>query len=57
MTVTDENKKEYVQLVVEQKLCKSIQPQIDQFLKGFHEVLFAVTKRRTGGYLTGELGR
>jgi E3 ubiquitin-protein ligase HUWE1 len=39
IAVTDENKKEYVQLVVEQKLCKSIQPQIDQFLKGFHEVI------------------
>ena len=36
--VTDENKKEYVQLVVEHKMSKTIRPQIDQFLKGFHEV-------------------
>jgi len=37
--VTEENKKEYVQLVVEHKMSKTIRPQIDRFLEGFHEVI------------------
>ena len=37
--VTNENKPEYVRLVTEQRLTKSIQSQIDAFLTGFHEVI------------------
>lgn len=39
MAVTNENKHEYVRLVTEQRLTKSIQSQIDAFLSGFHEVI------------------
>ena len=37
--VTEANKREYVKLVTEGKLTKAIKPQIDAFLKGFHEVI------------------
>ncbi|WFC97362.1 HECT-type E3 ubiquitin transferase [Malassezia yamatoensis] len=37
--VTNENKHEYVRLVTEQRLTKSIQSQIDAFLTGFHEII------------------
>ncbi|XP_013408033.1 E3 ubiquitin-protein ligase HACE1 isoform X2 [Lingula anatina] len=37
--VTDANKKEYVQLVTELKMTRAIQPQIDSFLRGFHEFI------------------
>jgi len=37
--VTDANKEEYLQLIAEKKLTKSIQGQIDAFLKGFREII------------------
>lgn len=37
--VTQENKVEFVKLVTELKLTKSIQAQIDAFLKGFYEIV------------------
>ncbi|KAJ3143786.1 hypothetical protein HK101_003081, partial [Irineochytrium annulatum] len=37
--VTQENKLEYVKLIVEQKLVSAIKEQIDEFLKGFHEII------------------
>jgi E3 ubiquitin-protein ligase HUWE1 len=37
--VTEENKAEYVKLVTEQRLTKSIQEQIDSFLDGFWEII------------------
>lgn len=37
--VTQENKIEYVKLITEQKLTRSIQDQIDAFLKGFYEIV------------------
>ncbi|KAJ1983136.1 E3 ubiquitin-protein ligase tom1 [Dimargaris verticillata] len=37
--VTEENKHEYVRLVCEQRLTRSIQDQIDHFLTGFHDVI------------------
>lgn len=37
--VTEENKKEYVQLLTEFKLTTAIKPQIDAFLRGFHEII------------------
>jgi len=37
--VTDLNKREYVQLMCEHKMTKSVQLQIDAFLKGFHELI------------------
>lgn len=37
--VTQENKVEFVKLVTEYKLTKSISPQIDAFLKGFYEIV------------------
>lgn len=37
--VTEENKEEYVKLVVEHKLQKSVQQQLDHFLTGFHEII------------------
>lgn len=37
--VTEENKQEYVQLVVEHRLIKSVEQQLDSFLKGFHEII------------------
>ncbi|KFY50994.1 hypothetical protein V496_09038 [Pseudogymnoascus sp. VKM F-4515 (FW-2607)] len=37
--VTEENKHEYVRLMVEFKLTGSVQEQLDNFLKGFHEII------------------
>ncbi|KAL9625810.1 MAG: hypothetical protein Q9160_000130 [Pyrenula sp. 1 TL-2023] len=37
--VTDENKQEYVQLVVEYRLTESIKEQLENFLKGFYEII------------------
>jgi len=37
--VTDENKREYVQLMCEHKMTKSVEPQINAFLEGFHELI------------------
>jgi len=37
--VTEENKQEYVRLVVEHKLLSSVREQMEQFLKGFHEII------------------
>ena len=39
IAVTQDNKIEYVKLITEQKLTKSIQEQIDAFLKGFYEIV------------------
>ncbi|KAJ1919240.1 E3 ubiquitin-protein ligase tom1 [Mycoemilia scoparia] len=37
--VTEENKKDYVRLVTEQRLTASIRDQIDAFLQGFHDLV------------------
>ncbi|KAL3881107.1 hypothetical protein ACJMK2_027568 [Sinanodonta woodiana] len=37
--VTEKNKHEYVQLVTELRMTQAIQPQIDNFLYGFHEYI------------------
>lgn len=37
--VTEENKSEYVRLVVEYRLINSIQEQLDHFLEGFHDII------------------
>ncbi|KAL2205417.1 hypothetical protein CC79DRAFT_1042055 [Sarocladium strictum] len=37
--VTQENKEEYVRLVVEHKLLSSVKDQMEQFLKGFHDII------------------
>ena len=37
--VTDENKHEYVRLVIEYRLTGSVQEQLDGFLKGFHDIV------------------
>ncbi|RDW82428.1 hypothetical protein BP6252_03540 [Coleophoma cylindrospora] len=37
--VTEENKQEYVRLMVEFKLTGSVKEQLDEFLKGFHEII------------------
>ncbi|KAL9132102.1 MAG: hypothetical protein Q9217_000138 [Psora testacea] len=37
--VTEENKQEYVQLVVEYRLTGSVQSQLEKFLEGFHDVV------------------
>ncbi len=39
IAVTEENKVEYVRLVTEQRLTKSIRKQIDAFLEGFHDII------------------
>jgi E3 ubiquitin-protein ligase HUWE1 len=39
IAVTEENKHEYVRLVVEHKLLTSVQEQMQEFLKGFHEII------------------
>eukprot|EP00127_Corallochytrium_limacisporum_P001114 Clim_evm2s40 gene=Clim_evmTU2s40 len=39
IAVTEENKREYVQLVCQMKMTTAIQPQIDAFNAGFHDVL------------------
>jgi len=37
--VTDENKHEYVRLIVEHKLLTSVKEQMENFLKGFHDII------------------
>jgi E3 ubiquitin-protein ligase HUWE1 len=37
--VTEENKQDYVRLVVEHKLLSSVSEQMEHFLKGFHEII------------------
>ncbi|KAI9706371.1 MAG: hypothetical protein M1836_003376 [Candelina mexicana] len=37
--VTEENKQEYVRLVVEYRLTGSIKEQLEEFLKGFHDIV------------------
>ncbi|KAI1869310.1 uncharacterized protein JN550_005940 [Neoarthrinium moseri] len=37
--VTEENKQDYVRLVVEHKLLSSVKEQMEHFLKGFHEII------------------
>lgn len=37
--VTEDNKQEYVRLMVEFKLIGSVRDQLDNFLKGFHEII------------------
>ncbi|KAI1343885.1 hypothetical protein F5Y15DRAFT_180953 [Xylariaceae sp. FL0016] len=37
--VTDENKHDYVRLVVEHKLLSSVKDQMEHFLKGFHDII------------------
>lgn len=37
--VTDENKKEYVDLVVEYRISKRVQEQFEAFLSGFNELI------------------
>ncbi|CAG8537775.1 15360_t:CDS:10, partial [Funneliformis caledonium] len=39
ISVTEENKREYVMLVTEQKLTLAIKDQIENFLAGFHEII------------------
>ncbi|PHH83327.1 hypothetical protein CDD82_2079 [Ophiocordyceps australis] len=39
IAVTEENKHEYVRLVVEHKLLSSVKDQMENFLKGFHEIV------------------
>ncbi|KAI1381572.1 hypothetical protein F4677DRAFT_129916 [Hypoxylon crocopeplum] len=39
VSVTNENKREYVSLVVEHKLLTSVKEQMENFLKGFHEII------------------
>ncbi|KAK4678439.1 E3 ubiquitin-protein ligase tom1 [Podospora pseudoanserina] len=37
--VTEENKSEYVRLIVEHKLLTSVKDQMEHFLKGFHDII------------------
>lgn len=39
VAVTEENKKEYVRLVVEHKLLSSVKEQMERFLEGFHDII------------------
>ncbi|KAK7107145.1 hypothetical protein V1264_015110 [Littorina saxatilis] len=39
MSVTEQNKTEYVQLVTELRMTRAIKPQIDSFLSGFHDYI------------------
>lgn len=39
VTVTEENKHDYVRLVVEHKLLASVKDQMGEFLKGFHDII------------------
>ncbi|KAG6018269.1 hypothetical protein E4U43_005839 [Claviceps pusilla] len=39
VAVTEENKHEYVRLVVEHRLLASVKDQMESFLKGFHEII------------------
>lgn len=37
--VTDDNKMDYVRLITHHRMTSSIQPQIDAFLEGFHDLV------------------
>ena len=39
IAVTEENKQDYVRLVVEHRLIKSVEEQLQEFLTGFHEII------------------
>ncbi|KAK4166134.1 E3 ubiquitin-protein ligase TOM1-like protein [Cladorrhinum sp. PSN259] len=39
IAVTEENKHEYVRLIVEHKLLTSVKDQMEHFLKGFHDII------------------
>lgn len=39
ISVTEDNKQEYVQLVVEYRLLKSVKDQMEHFLQGFHDII------------------
>ncbi|KAF9878931.1 ubiquitin-protein ligase [Colletotrichum karsti] len=39
IAVTEDNKHDYVRLVVEHKLLSSVRDQMEEFLKGFHEII------------------
>ncbi|QIW98070.1 hypothetical protein AMS68_003588 [Peltaster fructicola] len=39
IAVTEDNKQEYVRLVVEHRLIKSVEEQLNSFLKGFHDII------------------
>ncbi|KAK0674563.1 hypothetical protein QBC41DRAFT_2733 [Cercophora samala] len=39
IAVTEENKSEYVRLIVEHKLLTSVKDQMEHFLKGFHDII------------------
>ncbi|KAK5944172.1 E3 ubiquitin-protein ligase tom1 [Knufia obscura] len=39
ISVTEENKKEYVQALVEYRLTESVKEQLDSFLGGFHDII------------------
>jgi len=39
IAVTEENKHDYVRLVVEHKLLSSVKEQMEHFLKGFHDII------------------
>ncbi|KAK3683826.1 hypothetical protein B0T22DRAFT_262726 [Podospora appendiculata] len=39
IAVTEENKHEYVRLIVEHKLLSSVKDQMENFLKGFHDII------------------
>lgn len=39
IAVTEENKQEYVRLVVEHRLVKSVEEQLEHFLAGFHDII------------------
>lgn len=39
IAVTEENKKEYVQALVEYRLTESVKDQLDNFLTGFHDII------------------
>jgi E3 ubiquitin-protein ligase HUWE1 len=51
--VTDENKADYVQRVIEYKLRQSIRPKLESFLTGFYSVL--PRERLEGGFTADEL--
>ncbi len=39
ISVTNENKLEYIKLLCYQKMAKEIEPQIESFLEGLHEII------------------
>lgn len=61
MQVTNDNKREYVNLVARHRMTTAIRPQIDAFLKGFWEIVprklirWVVAGRRVPVGVLGEL--